>query len=188
MKHSFIEIIECAPVMSTDKLEKPKPKPVPTQPTNQIQAPGNTSTLPRNFSRIAIHQKGGLKRNASMSDVSRVEHNSSRSDSSHYSFHGSNNGILHRPVQQSQASQPPFRPSQPERPAGSINPSRQYHESSAAPGPQHLQVPPHIVKSIVISVLDKQGVPNPSDEIINRAIQEYYAKNPHGVSLRKVVF
>ena len=46
-----------------------------------------------------------------------------------------------------------------------------------------LQVPPHIVKSIVISVLEKQGVPNPSDDIINRAIEEYYNKNPQGVSL-----
>jgi hypothetical protein len=45
-----------------------------------------------------------------------------------------------------------------------------------------VQVPAHVVKSIVVSVLHQQGVPNPSEEILNAAIQEYYAKNPQGVS------
>ena len=35
-------------------------------------------------------------------------------------------------------------------------------------------IPMHVVKSVVLSVLAKQGVPNPSDEVINNAIQEFY--------------
>jgi len=46
------------------------------------------------------------------------------------------------------------------------------------------QVPPNIVRGIVITVLQNQGITNPSDEILNKAIQEYYSKNPQGVFVK----
>jgi hypothetical protein len=49
-----------------------------------------------------------------------------------------------------------------------------------------VQVPAHVVKSIVISVLRQQGIHQPSEEILNAAIQEYYARNPQGVSVPTV--
>lgn len=45
------------------------------------------------------------------------------------------------------------------------------------------QVPPNIVRGIVKTVLQNQGISNPSEEILNKAIQEYYSKNPQGVSV-----
>ena len=39
-----------------------------------------------------------------------------------------------------------------------------------------------MVRGIVITVLQSQGVTDPSEEILEKAIQEYYAKNPQGVS------
>ena len=47
----------------------------------------------------------------------------------------------------------------------------------------YIQVPPDVVRGIVITVLQSQGVTEPSEEILEKAIQEYYAKNPQGVSL-----
>ena len=46
------------------------------------------------------------------------------------------------------------------------------------------QVPPSIVRGIVRTVLQNQGITNPSEEILNKAIQEYYSKNPQGVSIQ----
>merc|ERR1740128_879882 len=74
-RHITEDYVEHAPVMSTDRLEKPKPAPPTIEPSNNItnnnSSSINNGSLPRNFSRITIHQKGGgLKRNASMSDVS----------------------------------------------------------------------------------------------------------------------
>ena len=150
--------------MSTDKLEKPKHPPQPTQQQqgnnnnlttsfSQQQQHSTNSTLPRNFSRIKVYDKGGggLKRNASMSDVSRFNYGV-----------GFNGGPLHNSSSSNDLNSVPT----------NLDPVTR----------NQLQVPPYIVKSIVISVLEKQGVPNPSDEIINRAIQEYYNKNPEGVS------
>ena len=34
----------------------------------------------------------------------------------------------------------------------------------------------------MVTVLQSQGVTDPSEEILEKAIQEYYAKNPQGVS------
>jgi len=56
-----------------------------------------------------------------------------------------------------------------------------------APPPQveeGFQVPPSMVRSIVITVLQGQGVTNPTEEMLDRAIEEYYAKNPHGVQVQ----
>ena len=153
--------------MSTDKLEKPKHPSTPPQQEQQSKnyTSSNThlhqtnSTLPRNFSRIKVHDKGGgggLKRNASMSDVS------------HFNYSAGFNGIRGTPLQSSNSSSSLHFSTRPNQENRNLN---------------QLQVPPHIVKSIVISVLEKQGVPNPSDDIINRAIEEYYNKNPQGVSL-----
>ena len=44
------------------------------------------------------------------------------------------------------------------------------------------QVPPIVVRGIVITVLQNQGITNPDEEILQRAIEEYYSKNPEGVS------
>ena len=154
---STLEVTEHEAVISTDRLEKPKhPAPPPNQ-TN-MAAP---RTLPRNFSSRAGYQNG-LRRNASMSDVHVVEHNTF---SSPRIYHKTKNG-------------------------GNINATTSHSSQNMAQNQEsqasssHIQVPPHIVKSIVISVLEKQGVPNPSDDIINKAIQEYYAKNPQGVSFK----
>ncbi len=53
---------------------------------------------------------------------------------------------------------------------------------------RRLQVPAHIVKSIVVSVLQQQGITDPSPHILDAAIQEYYAKNPQGVSFTRSGF
>ena len=47
---------------------------------------------------------------------------------------------------------------------------------------QFYQVPPCVVKDIVITVLKNQGIINITDEILQQAMQEYYEKNPQGVS------
>ena len=44
------------------------------------------------------------------------------------------------------------------------------------------QVPPTVVRGIVITVLQNQGITNPDEDILQRAIEEYYSKNPEGVS------
>merc|ERR1719420_200354 len=44
------------------------------------------------------------------------------------------------------------------------------------------QVPPSVVRGIVITVLQNQGILDPSEEILQKAIQEYYTKNPQGVN------
>ena len=45
-----------------------------------------------------------------------------------------------------------------------------------------VQIPPSVVRGIVITVLQNQGITNPSEEILQKAIQEYYSKNPPKVS------
>lgn len=65
----------------------------------------------------------------------------------------------------------------------------QDNQSSWLPAPppqveEGFQVPPSMVRSIVITVLQGQGVTNPSEEMLDRAIEEYYAKNPHGVQVQ----
>ena len=49
--------------------------------------------------------------------------------------------------------------------------------SSGETNNNNMAIPLGVVKSVVLSVLAKQGVPNPSDEVINKAIEEYYAQN-----------
>ena len=46
------------------------------------------------------------------------------------------------------------------------------------PGDAGYQVPPSVVRGIVITVLQSQGVTEPSEEVLQRAIQEYYDKHP----------
>merc|ERR1719458_1545355 len=65
----------------------------------------------------------------------------------------------------------------------------QDNQSSWLPAPppqveEGFQVPPSMVRSIVITVLQGQGVTNPTEEMLDRAIEEYYAKNPHGVQVQ----
>ncbi len=148
----LLEVIEHAPVQSTDRLEKPRRVPPPqstaTPEAMVPQFPGvSSATLPRRWgasNRIVIHDKGQfkLRRNGSLADLQ-----DSPSPST-------------PPVNRRQLQMPP----------------------SGGAGEQRVQVPAHVVKSIVVSVLHQQGVPNPAEEILNAAIQEYYAKNPQGVS------
>ena len=172
--------------MSTDRLEKPKPAPPTIEPSNNItnnnSSSINNGSLPRNFSRIAIHQKGGgLKRNASMSDVSTKNSFVTQQQQQQHQQHESQavNGHNHYRSQPA-SNQIPRTTSMSDMRTPSHGSGPQAAQSHESMG--HIQVPPHIVKSIVVSVLDKQGVPNPSDQIINKAIEEYYAKNPNGVS------
>ena len=46
------------------------------------------------------------------------------------------------------------------------------------PGDGGYQVPPAVVRGIVITVLQSQGVTEPSEEVLQRAIMEYYSKHP----------
>ena len=46
------------------------------------------------------------------------------------------------------------------------------------PGDAGYQVPPAVVRGIVITVLQSQGVTEPSEEVLQRAIMEYYSKHP----------
>ena len=72
---------------------------------------------------------------------------------------------------QQQQQQPPPLPRQPPPP-----------QRQAAQPNNFYQVPQHIVKDIVITVLQNQGITNPTDDSLDRAMQEYYSKNPQGVS------
>ncbi len=183
-------MIEHGPVLSTDRLEKPKRPPAP-DPAPSADPPFASATLPRRWggsNRIVVHNKGEfkLRRNGSLTDMSRATPPASQGVSA-------NGGSYQRPpesqspvsqgvsangghYQRQAASQPPTSLGV----AASGNHMRQAAIANA--DTLRVQVPAHVVKSIVVSVLHQQGVPNPSEDILNAAIQEYYAKNPQGVS------
>ena len=54
------------------------------------------------------------------------------------------------------------------------------------PGDARYQVPPAVVRGIVITVLQSQGVTEPSEEVLQRAIQEYYSKHPQTTAATEV--
>ena len=163
-------MIEHGPVLSTDRLEKPKRPPAP-DPAPSADPPFASATLPRRWggsNRIVVHNKGEfkLRRNGSLADMSRATASQPSQGVS------ANSGYNQRQAEsQSPASLGV---------AASGNHVRQAAVANA--DNLRVQVPAHVVKSIVVSVLHQQGVPNPSEEILNAAIQEYYAKNPQGVS------
>ena len=55
------------------------------------------------------------------------------------------------------------------------------------PGDGGYHVPPAIVRGIVITVLQSQGVTEPSEEVLQRAIQEYYDKHPQTEVSRNII-
>ena len=63
---------------------------------------------------------------------------------------------------------------------GNLNGGAPSSQASSENG--SFQVPPSVVRGIVITVLQNQGITNPDEEILQRAIEEYYSKNPGGVS------
>ena len=126
--------------------------------------PAASATLPRRWggsNRIVVHNKGEfkLRRNGSLADMS-----------------ASVAAVSQQPLPMVGAAAG----------GGSSRPQLQRPAVAAPAGKDDMlravHVPAHVVKSIVISVLQQQGVPNPSEEILHAAIQEYYAKNPQGVS------
>ena len=124
------QVIEHQPVLSTDKLEKPKKVNIPQQDVTRDNCSTTSSTLPRaSFARTFPSANNSLRRNTSMTNLN-GEAPSSQSSSEAGSF----------------------------------------------------QVPPTVVRGIVITVLQNQGIINPDEEILQRAIEEYYSKNPAGVS------
>ena len=55
------------------------------------------------------------------------------------------------------------------------------------PGDAGYQVPPAVVRGIVITVLQSQGVTEPSEEVLQRAIMEYYTKHPQTEVSRNII-
>ena len=55
------------------------------------------------------------------------------------------------------------------------------------PGDGGYQVPPAVVRGIVITVLQSQGVTEPSEEVLQRAIMEYYDKHPQTEVSRNII-
>lgn len=70
-------------------------------------------------------------------------------------------------------------PAQPRKPVRELKPANKADQSDES---ELVQVPPSVVRGIVITVLASQGVTQPSQETLDRAIQEYYSKNPRGVT------
>lgn len=142
---SMNEIMEHAPVTSTDKLEKPK-KVNPPPLIDISPCEPSINTLPRrsSHSMMAGSQQTNLRRNASLSDLSRQN-----------TFN----------TQYTNSDQ------------------RSPRQANEPQNETLFQVPPNIVRGIVKTVLQNQGITNPSEEILNKAIQEYYSKNPQGVSV-----
>ncbi len=203
------EVIEHGPVLSTDRLEKPKRPPAP-DPAPSADPPFASATLPRRWggsNRIVVNNKGEfkLRRNGSLADMSRGATANQPPASQGVSASGAN---YQRQAEKGVSANGGHY----QRQAGSQSPASQgvsanggnYQRQPESQSPASLgvaasgnhvrpaavanadtlrvQVPAHVVKSIVVSVLHQQGVPNPSEEILNAAIQEYYAKNPQGVS------
>jgi len=138
------EIIEHAPVSSTDKLEKPKKVDPPTLIDNSPCEP-SISTLPRRSSHsMPTGSQTNLRRNMSMSDLSGQNTLNAQYTNSH---------------------------------------QRSTRQAIEPQNETLYQVPPNIVRGIVKTVLQNQGINNPSEEILNKAIQEFYNKNPQGVSV-----
>ena len=139
------EVKEHAPVTSTDKLEKPK-KVDPPKLMDIAPSEPSISTLPRRSSHSigSIGQQTNLKRNASMSDLSRQSNLQTQYTNGDQRINGQDRGSTNETL---------------------------------------FQVPPSVVRGIVKTVLQNQGISNPSEEILNKAIQEYYSKNPQGVSM-----
>ena len=129
------QITEHQPVLSTDKLEKPKKVHIPQQDAARDNCTKDntvSSTLPRtSTARTFPTANNSLRRNTSMCNLNGGAAASSKSTSDTGSF----------------------------------------------------QVPPTVVRGIVITVLQNQGITNPDEDILQRAIEEYYSKNPEGVSL-----
>ena len=156
---STSEVIEHGPVQSTDRLEKPRhAQPATPAPTPAV---ATSATLPRRWggsNRIVMQNNGEfkLRRNGSLADM---RTNSTEPTAVNPLLDSSAVGrctVAVRGQSQRQA-------------AGNSEDLR-------------VQVPAHVVKSIVVSVLHQQGVTHPSEAILSAAIQEYYAKNPQGVS------
>ena len=59
--------------------------------------------------------------------------------------------------------------------------------STNGPGDGGFQVPPSVVRGIVITVLQSQGVTEPSEEVLQCAIQEYYDKHPQTEVSRNII-
>ncbi len=226
-------MIEHGPVLSTDRLEKPKRPPAPDPAPSAADPPVASATLPRRWggsNRIVVHNKGEfkLRRNGSLADMSRATppaYQGFTANGANYQRQADNQPPASQGVSASGGSY--------QRQAGNQSPASQgvsanganyqrqaenqppasqgvsangghYQRQPESQSPASLgvaasgnhvrqaavanadtlrvQVPAHVVKSIVVSVLHQQGVPNPSEEILNAAIQEYYAKNPQGVS------
>ena len=126
------QVVEHQPVLSTDKLEKPKKVNSPKQEVTRDNSAQDSasSTLPRaSFARTFPSANHSLRRNTSM---------------------------------------------------GNLNGGAPSSQASSENG--SFQVPPSVVRGIVITVLQNQGITNPDEEILQRAIEEYYSKNPGGVS------
>jgi hypothetical protein len=206
-------VIEHGPVLSTDRLEKPKRPPAP-DPAPSPDPPFASATLPRRWggsNRIVVHNKGEfkLRRNGSLADMSRATvsqppasqgvsasggNYQRQAESQPRASHGvSANGANYQ--RQSEIQSPASQGvtasggsyqrqagSQPPASLGVAAGGNHVRQAVANTDTLRVQVPAHVVKSIVVSVLHQQGVPNPSEEILNAAIQEYYAKNPQGVS------
>ncbi len=184
-------MIEHGPVLSTDRLEKPKRPPAP-DPAPSADPPFASATLPRRWggsNRIVVHNKGEfkLRRNGSLADMSRATASQPSQGVSANSGYNQRQAESQSPASLGVAANGGNYLRQPESqsPASlGVAASGNHVRQAAVANADNLrvQVPAHVVKSIVVSVLHQQGVPNPSEEILNAAIQEYYAKNPQGVS------
>ena len=178
-------MIEHAPVTSTDKLEKPKKAIQDPSSCNEDKVAANnnnvSSTLPRSSSMAnrqfpAAYQTSSLRRNVSNSltnlQGTKIAVNTQQqiingSLRNHHELKNNLNGSMnnyHRSMNNIQDS---------------LNNTQQSNSNDST-----FQVPPSVVRGIVITVLQNQGILDPSEEILQKAIQEYYTKNPQGVSTK----
>ena len=175
-------MIEHAPVTSTDKLEKPKKEEVTN--SNEEKTATNVNnvskTLPRSSSIAnrqfpSAYQTSSLRRNVSNSMTNlqgTMIHHQGALNNQQESLNGSMNnldGSMKRSMTNHHGSMNNIQ--------GSLNNSQGSNSSDST-----FQVPPSVVRGIVITVLQNQGIVDPSEEILQKAIQEYYTKNPQGVS------
>ena len=187
-------MIEHAPVTSTDKLEKPKKvnQEVTNNNHNEVKTASNvnniSTTLPRSSSIAnrqfpAAYQTSSLRRNVSNSmtnlQANMINHHHVASNNQQESINGSANnhhgsmnninGSMNRSLNNQHGSMNNIQ--------SSMNTTQGSNSSDST-----FQVPPSVVRGIVITVLQNQGIVDPSEEILQKAIQEYYTKNPQGVS------